>query len=103
MWSFEPDFNLFLFPAVNKVTTKLREMGDRLVATNEDIQRSLTQGNTLTERAYADISKSYENLRNEVGNWIPSMMLILQIICHRQVMFDGLQLRQSHHEPWLQR
>lgn len=70
MWSFEPDFNLFLFTAVNKVTTKLREMGDRLVATNEDIQRSLTQGNTLTERAYADISRSYENLRSEVGNWI---------------------------------
>lgn len=52
------------------MTTKLREMGDRLVATNEDIQRSLTQGNTLTERAYADISRSYENLRNEVCNSI---------------------------------
>lgn len=65
-WTFEPDFNLFLITAVTKITTKLREMGDRLVATNEDIQRSLTQGNTLTERAYADISRSYENLRNEV-------------------------------------
>lgn len=52
------------------MTTKLREMGDRLVATNEDIQRSLTQGNTLTERAYADISRSYETLRNEVRNYI---------------------------------
>lgn len=51
---------------MTKITTKLREMGDRLVATNEDIQRSLTQGNTLTERAYNDISRSYESLRTEV-------------------------------------
>lgn len=79
MWSSESDLTSFLITAVNKVTTKLREMGDRLVATNEDIQRSLTQGNTLTERAYADISRSYENLRNEVRKCINSMTL--QVIC----------------------
>lgn len=52
--------------AVSKIVSKLREMGDRLVATNEDIQRSLTQSNTMTERAYNDISRSYETLRTEV-------------------------------------
>lgn len=46
--------------------SKLREMGDRLVATNEDVQRSLTQSNTMTERAYNDIARSYETLRTEV-------------------------------------
>ncbi|KAL0821947.1 hypothetical protein ABMA28_005338 [Loxostege sticticalis] len=51
---------------VNQVTLKLREMTDRLAATNEDIQSSLTQGNTMTERAYNDISRSYESLKNEV-------------------------------------
>ncbi|XP_073958345.1 uncharacterized protein [Choristoneura fumiferana] len=52
--------------AVSKVTTKLREMSDRLVATNEDIQQSLTQGNTMSERAYGDITRSYDTLRTEV-------------------------------------
>lgn len=51
---------------MNKVIAKLREMGDRLEATNKDIQQSLTQGNTLTERAYSDISRNYESLRTEV-------------------------------------
>ncbi|XP_069361249.1 putative leucine-rich repeat-containing protein DDB_G0290503 isoform X2 [Maniola hyperantus] len=52
--------------AVTKINLKLREMGDRLVATNEDIQQSLTQGNTMSERAYNDIQTSYESLRSEV-------------------------------------
>lgn len=52
---------------MNQVTLKLREMTDRLAATNEDIQSSLTQGNTMTERAYNDISRSYESLKNEVS------------------------------------
>lgn len=41
-------------------------MGERLVTTNEDVQRSLTQSNTMTERAYADISRSYDTLHTEV-------------------------------------
>ncbi|KOB64143.1 putative paramyosin [Operophtera brumata] len=86
--------------SVDKVTSKLREMGDRLEATNKDIQQmtshgatshcglrystttncgrwatykviqqSLTQGNTMTERAYSDISRSYESLRTEVQRY----------------------------------
>lgn len=45
---------------------KLHEVGDRLVATNEDIQQSLTQGNTMSERAFTDIQHSYDALRTEV-------------------------------------
>lgn len=52
--------------AVTKLLNKFREMGERLVTTNEDVQRSLTQSNTMTERAYADISRSYDTLRTEV-------------------------------------
>ncbi|CAD0202483.1 unnamed protein product [Chrysodeixis includens] len=63
--------------AVSKITTKLRDMGDRLVATNEDIQRSLTQSNTMTERAYNDISRSYETLRTEVQLLSKSEQVIL--------------------------
>lgn len=70
----QPGLIYLLITAVTKVTTKLREMGDRLVATNEDIQRSLTQGNTLTERAYADISRSYETLRDEVRNCVQALL-----------------------------
>ncbi|GBP30119.1 hypothetical protein EVAR_94962_1 [Eumeta japonica] len=51
---------------VSKLTTKLREMSDKLLMTNEDIQKSLTEGNTMTERVYGDISRSYEALRTEV-------------------------------------
>jgi hypothetical protein len=54
---------------VNQVTTKLREMTERLASTNEDIQNSLTQGNTMTERAYNDITRSYESLQKEVTNF----------------------------------
>lgn len=64
--------------SVTKITTKLREMGDRLVTTNEDIQRSLTQGNTLTERAYNDISRSYETLRTEVQTLTKSERVMLE-------------------------
>lgn len=55
-----------LISAVTKLLNKFREMGERLVTTNEDVQRSLTQSNTMTERAYADISRSYDTLRTEV-------------------------------------
>lgn len=45
---------------------KLHEMGEKMIATNEDIQQSLTQGNTMSERAYNDIQHSYDTLRTEV-------------------------------------
>ncbi|XP_075980708.1 uncharacterized protein LOC142979583 [Anticarsia gemmatalis] len=61
---------------IDKVVTKLREMSDRLVATNEDIQGSLTESNTMTERAYSDISRSYEMLRNEVTQLARSSELV---------------------------
>lgn len=64
--------------SVSKITTKLREMTDRLAATNEDIQNSLTQGNTMTERAYNDISRSYDTLRTEVQTLSKSEHVILQ-------------------------
>lgn len=41
---------------------KIREMSDRLAATNEDIQKSLTQSNTMTEH----ISLSLPLLYTEV-------------------------------------
>ncbi|CAB3230722.1 unnamed protein product [Arctia plantaginis] len=49
-----------------KVETKIREMGDKLGMTNEDIQRSLTQSNTMTEQAFNGIFRSYDSLRAEV-------------------------------------
>ncbi|CAH0725568.1 unnamed protein product, partial [Brenthis ino] len=52
--------------SVAKINMKLHEMGDRLVATNEDIQQSLTQGNTMSERAFTDIQHSYDTLRTEL-------------------------------------
>ncbi|XP_049875844.1 putative leucine-rich repeat-containing protein DDB_G0290503 [Pectinophora gossypiella] len=64
--------------SVGKVSTKLREMSDRLVGTNEDIQRSLTQGNTMTEHAYNDISRSYETLRTEVQTLSKNEHVMLQ-------------------------
>ncbi|KAJ8712464.1 hypothetical protein PYW07_005306 [Mythimna separata] len=64
--------------AVSKIVVKLREMGDRLVATNEDVQRSLTQSNTMTEHAYSDISRSYETLRAEVQLLSKSEQVILE-------------------------
>ncbi|KAJ8715203.1 hypothetical protein PYW08_005184 [Mythimna loreyi] len=63
---------------VTKIVSKLREMGDRLVATNEDVQRSLTQSNTMTEHAYSDISRSYETLRAEVQLLSKSEQVILE-------------------------
>ncbi|XP_014371339.2 MAR-binding filament-like protein 1-1 [Papilio machaon] len=51
---------------VEKISTKLREMSDRLATTNGDIQNSLTQSNTMSERAYNDISRSYATLLKEV-------------------------------------
>lgn len=63
---------------VTQVTTKLRELTDRLASTNEDIQKSLTQGNTMTERAYSDISRSYESLRNEVQLLTKNEHVLLQ-------------------------
>ncbi|CAH0755928.1 unnamed protein product [Diatraea saccharalis] len=63
---------------VNKVTTKLRELTDRLASTNADIQNSLTQGNTMTERAYNDISRSYESLRKEVQMITKNEHVLLQ-------------------------
>lgn len=56
---------------------KLHEMGERMIATNVDIQQSLTQGNTMSERAYNDIQQSYDTLRTEVCplidiNFIPT-------------------------------
>lgn len=44
----------------------MREMGDKLGMTNEDIQRSLTQSNTMTEQAFNGIFRSYDSLRAEV-------------------------------------
>ncbi|CAG9112219.1 unnamed protein product [Plutella xylostella] len=64
--------------SVTTMATKLREMGDRLVATNEDIQRSLTQGNTMSERAYNDITKSYDSLRTEVQTLSKNEHVMLQ-------------------------
>ncbi|XP_052743259.1 structural maintenance of chromosomes protein 2 isoform X2 [Bicyclus anynana] len=64
--------------AVTKINLKLREMGDRLVATNEDIQQSLTQGNTMSERAYNDIQHSYESLRGEVQAFSKNEHVLLQ-------------------------
>ncbi|KAJ0174514.1 hypothetical protein K1T71_009622 [Dendrolimus kikuchii] len=52
--------------AASKITKKVREMSEKLGGTNEDIQKSLTQSNTLTERAYGDISTSFETLRTEM-------------------------------------
>ncbi|CAH0400994.1 unnamed protein product [Chilo suppressalis] len=63
---------------VNQVTTKLRELTDRLASTNEDIQNSLTQGNTMSERAYNDISRSYESLRKEVQSLNKNEHVLLQ-------------------------
>ncbi|XP_047992190.1 putative leucine-rich repeat-containing protein DDB_G0290503 isoform X1 [Leguminivora glycinivorella] len=51
---------------ISKVVTKLRELSDRMTRTNEDIQQSLTQGNTLSERALTDISRNYIALHAEV-------------------------------------
>ncbi|CAH2250106.1 jg6843 [Pararge aegeria aegeria] len=64
--------------AVTKINLKLREMGDRLVATNEDIQQSLTQGNTMSERAYNDIQTSYDSLRKEVQAFSKNEHVMLQ-------------------------
>ncbi|CAG4991244.1 unnamed protein product [Colias eurytheme] len=64
--------------SVNKITTKLREMSDRLVATNKDIQQSLTESNTMSERAYDDIQKSYDTLRNEVQAFSRNENVMLQ-------------------------
>ncbi|XP_059048751.1 collectin-12 [Achroia grisella] len=64
--------------SISKITSKLREMTERLAATNEDIQKSLTQGNTMTERAYTDISNSYNTLRTEVQTLSKSEHIILQ-------------------------
>ncbi|KAL4707868.1 hypothetical protein ACJJTC_010303 [Scirpophaga incertulas] len=63
---------------MNQVSTKLREMTDRLATTNEDIQNSLTQGNTMTERAYNDISRSYDALRKEVQTLTKNEIVLLQ-------------------------
>lgn len=50
----------------NNMVSKLREMGERLATTNEDVQKSLTQSNTMTERVYDDISRNYGSLRTEI-------------------------------------
>lgn len=52
--------------STSKITKKIREMSEKLAGTNEDIQKSLTQSNTMTERAYGDISTSFETLRAEM-------------------------------------
>ncbi|XP_045523345.1 putative leucine-rich repeat-containing protein DDB_G0290503 [Pieris brassicae] len=61
-----------------KISTKIREMGEHLVATNNDIQQSLTQGNTMSERAYNDIQHSYETLRHEVQAFSKNENVMLQ-------------------------
>ncbi|XP_038222272.1 uncharacterized protein LOC119839907 [Zerene cesonia] len=63
---------------VNKIVTKLREMSERLVATNKDIQQSLTQSNTMSEQAYDDIQKSYDALRNEIQSFSKNENVMLQ-------------------------
>ncbi|KAJ2945770.1 hypothetical protein O0L34_g612 [Tuta absoluta] len=63
---------------VSKVATKLRDMSERLVTTNIDIQRSLTEGNTMTERAYNDISRSYDTLKTEVQSLAKNEHVLLQ-------------------------
>ncbi|XP_041982368.1 uncharacterized protein LOC121735578 [Aricia agestis] len=65
--------------SVARVTAKLRDMGDRLLATNEDIQASLTQGNTMSERAYNDIQRSYDALRLEVQTFSKNEHLLQSI------------------------
>ncbi|XP_072944743.1 uncharacterized protein [Epargyreus clarus] len=64
--------------SVLRITTKLREMNDRLLATNEDIQQSLTQGNTMSERAYGDISRSYDTLRAQIEEVSKNEHVMLQ-------------------------
>ncbi|XP_028159756.1 uncharacterized protein LOC114352370 [Ostrinia furnacalis] len=63
---------------VSQVAVKLREMTDRLATTNEDIQNSLTQGNTMTEHAYNDISRSYESLKNEVQSLTKNERVLIE-------------------------
>ncbi|CAH2044026.1 unnamed protein product, partial [Iphiclides podalirius] len=64
--------------SVTKVMNKLREMSERLVTTNEDIQNSLTQSNTMSERAYNDISRSYGTLLTEVQALAKNEPVMLQ-------------------------
>ncbi|CAK1555602.1 unnamed protein product [Leptosia nina] len=64
--------------SASKITAKIRDMGEHLVATNNDIQQSLTQGNIMSERAYSDIQRSYETLRNEVQAFSKNENVMLQ-------------------------
>ncbi|XP_060804972.1 uncharacterized protein LOC106134226 [Amyelois transitella] len=81
--------------AISKITTKLREMSDRLAATNQDIQASLTQGNTMTERAYNDISRSYDTLRTEVQTLTKSEHVMLttadNVLSTKKLVEYGIQ------------
>lgn len=81
--------------AVSKMTAKLRDMGDRLENTNKDIQQSLTQGNTLTERAFSDISRSYESLRPELQTLSRTEQVMLQtadnVIANKKRIEHGVQ------------
>ncbi|XP_045451520.1 uncharacterized protein LOC123660501 [Melitaea cinxia] len=64
--------------AVLKTNMKLHEMGEKMIATNEDIQQSLTQGNTMSERAYNDIQHSYDTLRTELQAFSKNEHVLLQ-------------------------
>ncbi|XP_053611090.1 uncharacterized protein LOC128675603 [Plodia interpunctella] len=80
---------------VSKLTTKLREMSDRLAATNQDIQASLTQSNVLTERVYNDISRSYDTLRTEVQTLTKSEHVMLttadNVLSTKKLVEYGIQ------------
>lgn len=81
--------------SVDKVNKELRAMSDRLQGTNVDIQKSLTQSNTLTERAFNDIWRSYDMLRNEMKTLTKSEEVILQtadnVIAAKQGIEYGVQ------------
>lgn len=63
---------------IAQLQQKLRDMNERLLSTNEDIQRSLTEGNTMTERLLVDIYSGYNALRTEVKTLSGNENILLQ-------------------------
>ncbi|CAG4960040.1 unnamed protein product [Parnassius apollo] len=82
--------------STSKITNKLREMSDRLAATNVDIQNSLTQSNTMSERAYNDILSSYGTLLTEVQALSKNEHVMLQtadnVIANKKRIDHGIHL-----------
>ncbi|VVC87263.1 unnamed protein product [Leptidea sinapis] len=63
---------------VSRMSTKLHELSDSLLTTYQEIQQHLTQGKAMSERAYNDIQRSYDNLRNEVQTLSKNEHVMLQ-------------------------